>query len=193
MLVFINYRSTDVPFAAGMIDQVLTNRFGRDQVFLDSRSIRPGSYFPPEIWRALGSCKVLFVVIGPRWFDRALDGQRLIDRPDDYVRREIALALTWGLAVLPVLVEDVRRLDVCELPADIAKLAGQQYRRLRMRDAEYDLQRLVNDVTDLVGGGIRHDDWTTRGGGSGPPAVSNYLSGPVDARGAVFGNYIERS
>jgi hypothetical protein len=123
ILAFINYRSIDVPFAAGMIDRVLANRFGRDRVFLDSRSIRPGTYFPPEIWRALRSAKVVIVVIGPRWFDRGRDGRRLIDRPDDYVRREIAMALTRGGWVLPVLIEDVPRIDARELPADIAELA----------------------------------------------------------------------
>lgn len=192
MLAFINYRVSDVPFAAVLIDQLLTERFGREQVFLDSRSIRPGKYFPPEIWRALRSCKIVIVVIGPQWLDRAPGGQRMIDRPDDYVRREIALGLSRGILVVPVLVGEVPRLDALKLPADIAELASRQYLRLRVRDAEYDLLRLVNELMDLIDGTAQDGDRTSGGGGSSPSNVSNFYA-PVDARGAVFGTHIERN
>ena len=44
--IFINYRGSDEPYAAALIDQELSRRFGPARVFRAGRSIRPG-------WRRL--------------------------------------------------------------------------------------------------------------------------------------------
>src|SRR5215475_8637309 len=89
--VFINYRGADSDTAAVLIDRELTNRLGGDRVFLDCRSIPAGADFVEELLGRLRACSVLLVVIGPRWLtltDTA--GQRRIDDPRDWIRREIA-------------------------------------------------------------------------------------------------------
>lgn len=154
--VFICYRSQDEPFAALLVDQWLTERLGAGRVFRDSRTIRPGTYFPDQISRALQHCRALVAVIGSRWFSRGPDGQRLIDSPRDYVRREIATALQRGLLVIPVLVGGVALPAARSLPADIAELASRQYLHLRVRSAEGDGARLVGELVDLLdGAGLR--------------------------------------
>jgi TIR domain len=102
--IFINYRGEDSQTAAALIDRDLTARFGSEQVFLDSRSIPAGSDLLRSCWGGVRSCSVLLVVIGPRWLtvtDAA--GERRIDDPRDWLRREIVEALIHGLRVVPVL------------------------------------------------------------------------------------------
>ncbi|HEY8474373.1 MAG TPA: toll/interleukin-1 receptor domain-containing protein [Natronosporangium sp.] len=149
--IFINYRSCDEPFAALFIDKRLAEHFGPERVFRDTRTIRPGTHFPTEIRLALQQCRVLLVVIGARWLRRG-PGGRLIDRPDDYVRLEIANGLRRpDVAVVPVLVDDTPMPAASDLPADIAELASRQYVRLRFRDADADASRLVGELVKLIG------------------------------------------
>src|SRR5215813_10576466 len=102
--VFINYQGADSGTAAALIDRELTARLGSDRVFLDCRSIPAGADFAEELLSQLRACSVLVVVIGPRWLTLTNEaGQRRIDDPQDWIRREIAEALTYGLRVVPVL------------------------------------------------------------------------------------------
>ncbi len=101
--VFINYRGEDSETAAALIDRKLAARLGSDRVFLDSRSIPADPDFSEELPGQLRGCRVLVVVIGPRWLtltDAA--GRRRIDDPRDRIRREVADALSHGLRVIPV-------------------------------------------------------------------------------------------
>jgi hypothetical protein len=187
--VFISYRSHDEPFVALLIDQWLTERLGAGRVFRDSRTIRPGTYFPDQIARALQHCRALIVVIGRRWFSLGPDGTPLICSPRDYVRREIAIALERDLLVIPVLVGDVPLPAARSLPADVAGLVSRQYRNLRVRSAENDGARLVDELVDLLDG----PRWRTRtmpAEVTRPPAGTATFSfhGSVDAKDCVFGN-----
>lgn len=149
--IFINYRSCDEPFAALFIDKRLAEHFGPEQVFRDARTIRPGTHFPTEIGHALQQCRVLLVVIGSRWLRQGPDRVRLIDQPTDYVRIEIAHGLhRRGVVVVPVLVGDTPMPAANDLPADIAGLASRQYLRLRVRDADYDASRLIDELVALL-------------------------------------------
>jgi len=132
--IFINYRDDGSDTAAVLIDRELAARFGSDRVFLDSRSIPAGADFAEELLGRVRAGSVLLVVIGPRWLtltDAA--GQRRIDDPADWVRREIAEALTHGLRVIPVLTNDVKLPTEADLPADIAGLSRRQHVSLRRR------------------------------------------------------------
>src|SRR5262249_3605363 len=119
--VFINYRGEDSDTAAALIDRELSASLGSDRVFLGSRSIPAGADFAEEILGRLRACSVLLVVIGPRWLTLAdAAEQRLIDDPQDWVRREIAEALAAGLRVIPVLTDNATLPAKADLPPDIA-------------------------------------------------------------------------
>jgi TIR domain len=148
--IFINFRGEDGGWAAALIDAKLTERFGRSQVFRDSRSIELGAHFPPVIWDALRRCSVLLAIIGPTWLTASDADVRKLDRPQDYVRREIALALQNGKRVIPVLLGDTALLKRAQLPDDIADLAERQYVRLSVRTSGVDLDRLVDDLSALL-------------------------------------------
>ena len=145
--IFINYRGDDSETAAALIDRELAARFGKDQVFLDSRSILAGSDFVEELLERLQTCSLLLVVIGPRWLtltDAA--GRRRIDDPQDWVHREIVEAFAHGLRVIPVLMDGVRRPAEDELPDDIAGLGRRQDVPLRRRHTSRDLDYLVECI-----------------------------------------------
>jgi tetratricopeptide (TPR) repeat protein len=147
--IFINYRGEDSQMAAALIDRELTARFGSDQVFLDSRSIPAGSDFAEELLGRVRACCVLLVVIGPRWLTLANEaGQRRIDDPTDWLRREIVEALAHGRRVIPVLTDGVTLPAEPELPDDLAGLSRRQAVPLRRRFTEVDLGLLVTRIAE---------------------------------------------
>jgi hypothetical protein len=92
----------------------LANDFGAERTFFDIASIEPGADFRQVIDAAVESTAVVVAVIGRRWVS-----PRLQD-PDDFVRRELAVALARpGARVLPVLVDGARMPRSAELPEDI--------------------------------------------------------------------------
>lgn len=150
--VFINYRSSDEPLAALLLDIGLAQHLGAEHVFLDHRSMCAGTVFEPALRTAVRGCDVLLVVIGRNWLTATDgDGRRLIDQRSDWVRSEIAEALASGAHVVPVLVGDVHPLTKAALPPSIRALASRQFVRLRVRDGRQDLDHLVGQLRTLVG------------------------------------------
>lgn len=150
--IFISYRSTDVPFAAALLDNALVARFGQERVFRDSRSLRPGALFDPEIMQAVRDATAMLVVIGPGWAGSTdTAGMRQIDKADDFIHREVAEALRHGVRVIPVLV-DVTRLAKPALPAELGALAERQDQTVRMRESEADVRALLDALAATLPG-----------------------------------------
>lgn len=143
---FVNYRTGDGEHVATLIDRELSRHFGEEEVFRASKSIPSGADFEKELRRAAADCAVLLAVIGPRWALPGDDGRRPLDDPEDWIRREIALAFDSKATVIPVLVENTPRLRGVDLPEDLAPLARCQYRRYRHRNNESDIEELVAAV-----------------------------------------------
>jgi hypothetical protein len=149
--VFVNYRTGDGEWAAALVKRELGARFGADQVFYASQSIRLGEDFSREILSGLRRCEVLLALIGPRWVG-ALDreGVRRLDKPDDWVRREITEAFQCGLRVIPVLMDGIAPLTEADLPDALKRVARCQYLRIHHRSDDLDLPRLVDELVELV-------------------------------------------
>ncbi|HEX9335371.1 MAG TPA: TIR domain-containing protein [Pseudonocardiaceae bacterium] len=182
--VFINYRGEDTRSYGVLLYRELSRHLGDDLVFLDSESIEAGVDFAQEILGQVRSCRALLAVIGPRWLT-ATDpaGRRRIDDPRDWIRRELVAAFTVGTKVIPVLTDDAALPTAEQLPADIAALAGRQFRRLRHRDAGMDLSRIV---TEVIGGDPRLADAARRQAGPSrePPTPPGPFTGRL-GRSAV--------
>jgi hypothetical protein len=149
--VFVNYRTGDGEWAAALVKRELSARFGADQVFYASQSIRLGEDFSREILSGLRRCEVLLALIGPRWVaavDR--EGVRRLDKADDWVRREITEAFQCGLRVIPVLMDGIAPLTETDLPDALKRLARCQYLRIHHRSDDLDLPRLVDELVELV-------------------------------------------
>ncbi|MET9291869.1 toll/interleukin-1 receptor domain-containing protein [Streptomyces sp. NPDC003077] len=150
--IFINYRTGDSEEGAVLIAHELSRRFGEEQVFLASSSIKAGDAFPSELLANLRRSSVVLVVIGPRWLEiRDKRGRRALDRTDDWTRREILEAFSCGIRVIPVLVgRETPRLSPALLPAPLAGLADRQYRRLDTRASKANLADLGDVLAELV-------------------------------------------
>jgi len=148
--VFINYRGEDSHSYGALIYTELTRRFGEDQVFLDAESIPAGADFVEELLGRVRSARVLLAVIGPRWLTAAdATGERRLDDPGDWIRRELTEAFAAGVRVIPILTDQAELPRAAELPPDIAALSRCQYRHLRRREPTAGLARIVADLTGL--------------------------------------------
>ncbi len=149
--VFVNYRTGDGEWAAALVKRELSARFGADQVFYASQSIRLGEDFSSEILSGLRRCEVLLALIGPRWGNATdRDGLRRLDKPDDWVRRELLEAFQCGLRVIPVLMDGIDPLKEADLPDALKRVARCQYLRIHHRSDDLDLPRLVDELVELV-------------------------------------------
>ena len=150
-VVFINYRVREQPGYATLLHRELSSRFGVEQVFIASRSIRPGDDFAREVFESLRHCSILLAVIGPHWLSfRSTSTFPGLSDDIDWVVREIAEAFTLGIRVIPVLIEDAELPDEANLPADIATLARCQYLRLRHYSIETDITQLIDELNRIV-------------------------------------------
>jgi hypothetical protein len=95
--VFLSYRREDAAVYARLLETALRERIPGTYVFLDVDAIAPGVNFAKVIRKAIDSCSVLVVLIGPRWATLTDEqGRRRLDDPGDYVRSEIRMALERG-------------------------------------------------------------------------------------------------
>src|SRR5262245_64105258 len=121
--VFISYRREETAGEARALFTGLVSRLGRNSVFMDVDSIALGRDFRQVLQERLGSCDVLFALIGPGWLD-ATDGSgtRRLENPTDFVRQEIAAALKRNIPVIPVLVQGAQVPQPERLPDDLKDL-----------------------------------------------------------------------
>ena len=149
--MFISYRGEDSHSYGALLYRDLIDRFGRDLVFLDAESTPAGADFVKELLDRVRSARLLLAVIGPRWLTAPdlATGQRRIDDPDDWVRRELAEAFTAGVRVIPVLTDHAELPTAADLPSDISALSRCQYRHLRRREPMSDLARIATDLVSI--------------------------------------------
>jgi hypothetical protein len=141
--VFVNYRVGDQDTVAALIAKVLRDQFGQDRVFQASTSIRPSEPFPEKILEAVRGAAVLLAVIGERWQPQTWS-------EPDWVRREIAEAITANVSIIPVLIGAIRPMRDSDLPDDIKALANLQYMRMHYRSVSPDVSNLIRELVVLA-------------------------------------------
>lgn len=148
--VFLNYRSADKDFGVPMIDAALSSRFGSDAVFLASKSVTLGGAWQTEMFDAVERSVALLVIMGRNWLNSVdQNGNRRIDQPDDFVRREILLAHELDKRIIPVRL-DTPRLTSNQLPAELRWLVERQDIEIRFRAAKLDVDRLADKLKVLI-------------------------------------------
>lgn len=121
--VFISYRRSDAPAAAGRLAHDLAEHFGQRRVFLDIHGIAPSRTWDQSIEGALQQCKVGVIVIGRQWLIPGREGQTpRLHQKDDEVRKEIGELLRLRKAIFPVLVEGARLPEALDLPDALVSL-----------------------------------------------------------------------
>lgn len=126
MRIFVCYRREDAAPWAGRLHDALADRFGAVNIFQDVEAVRPGESFVEAMDAAVAQAEVMLVVVGPRWTGSGDDGTTRLDGADDYVRREIEVALSYGKRMLPVLVGGARMPTVSQVPDSIRPIVTRQ-------------------------------------------------------------------
>lgn len=161
--IFISYRQEDAKAWAISLRDELARVFGDDQVFLDKDTLHAGNW-REQIEQALSACRVVLVVIGPRWLTIAdAQGRPRIQLADDVHRQEIALALSRpDLTVIPVLVDEAPMHHKDQLPEDLQRLCDRQARKLgdTQERRKADLAVLIKDIQSVGGVHPRPDPGT---------------------------------
>jgi hypothetical protein len=150
--VFLSYRRSDSAYAAGRLRHDLTERFGADALIFRDVESMPLGRFPDEIGSAIRECDAVLVLIGPEWLSAADEGgNRRLHDAGDWVRREVAAALDGGKVVVPVLLDGAPLPAASDLPDDIAGLTLQQAVELPDSRWDYELGRLVEQLSAVLG------------------------------------------
>jgi hypothetical protein len=146
--IFINYRTGDGEKTAQIIDTALSARFGSEHVVLAPKSIQPGENFVEGLLSRVSAASAMVPVIGSTW----ADSPKLRD-PNDWVRREILLAMQRGIWIVPVLDNRlVERLDPDRLPPELARFAEFQSIHLDPQTLEARLRDLGDLLARYVAG-----------------------------------------
>ena len=149
---FISYRREDAAGYAGRLRESLERRLGAARVFRDVDTLRPGQDFVQAIESRLSDCAVMVAVIGREWATaRDMAGSRRLDEPFDFVRLEIAAALSRpNVLVVPVLVEGASMPSTSELPENLRALVRRQALSVRDETWDSDVERLVNVIESAM-------------------------------------------
>jgi hypothetical protein len=145
--VFLSYRREDSAGYAGRLSEHLGSVFGPEHVFMDVQDIAPGQDFAEAIEKTISGCRALIAVIGPHW--AAEFRQR--SGSDDYVLREVSIALRCKVTVIPVLVGGATMPSPAQLPEGIAALSRRQALEIRDAQFEEDTKVLVRALRQAPG------------------------------------------
>jgi TIR domain len=131
--LFISYRRADARGVAGRLGDTLGAYFGDKRVFRDIEDIAGGADFGDAINQNLQSADAVIVLIGPEWLTiKNENGQRRLDDPNDWVAKEIAVAMQLKKPIFPVLIDGVSMPRVNELPDKLKPLT--HYNALSISD-----------------------------------------------------------
>lgn len=145
--IFLSYRRSDSGDASLRLYEAIRRRFGAESIYLDTASTAWGEEWPSALEDAIAAADVVIVVIGPGWVTAQGEwGRRRIDQPDDWVRREIEIALGSGKPTLPVLVGNAAMPPPEALPPEIAGLASRQALPLRDEDWQQHAEALMTQL-----------------------------------------------
>ncbi len=110
--VFISYRREGGSELAQLVYKDLKKRGYR--VFMDVRELRSG-HFDSELRRQVSASKDFILLLTPGSLDRC-------DDPNDWLFKEIEMALSLGLNIVPLVKTPFRIPDPADLPAELSEL-----------------------------------------------------------------------
>ena len=149
-MIFINYRVDDTNDVAARLEDHLIRNFGREQVFRDKGSIGAGAKWSDRIEKALVDSTVVLALMGPQWCSEK-NRERLAD-PEDWVRKELAVALGSERLVVPVAVNGASLPDRNVLEGfGLDGLSAAQATPLRTNDFEEDVAQIIETIRSRGG------------------------------------------
>ena len=115
--IFISYRRNDGYLLANLLASKLTE-LGYS-VFYDREDLVIGEDFPERLHQAVLECNDFISVVTPMYFGAEQNGALRISDPEDWVHREISLAMKYNKRILPIIL-DANFPSADSLPDDIS-------------------------------------------------------------------------
>jgi hypothetical protein len=148
--IFINYRRDDTGHAGRIYDRLHARFPGR--VVMDIAGLQPGVDFVKAIHEAVRTCEAFVAIIGRHWLTSTdAEGRRRIDRDDDFVRMEIATALSEKISLIPVLVRGASMPRAEDLPSDLQPLTRRNALEITDTYFDSDINRLIQALEYVLG------------------------------------------
>lgn len=123
--IFISYRREDgAEFAEGLALALKSKGY---RVFFDKNNIKVGTDFPRYISSAVKSCREFIAIVTPSYCGRDMSGHIRIHNENDWVCKEIELALSREQVTLFSLAIDCHPPRKESLPAQIASFADKNF------------------------------------------------------------------
>lgn len=144
--IFFSYRKQgeDKPSSLRLADDFRT-AFGEDSIFRDEKGLKLGR-FKEQLLEKIESCQMLIAVIGPTWMQRIGD----LHKENDWVRREIEIALERDIQIAPVLVDGAIQPVQSDLPDSLAELFEFQFITIHAKHWQTDVDDLISSVADYL-------------------------------------------
>ena len=149
--IFISYRREDSAGYTRAIYDQLVRRFSKDRIFMDVDAIEPGLPFDEVIHQAIGRCEILLAMIGKRWLEQQAGVGPRINDPKDFVRIEIAAALSRNIRVIPVLLDGAIMPTEEALPEPLRAFTRRNAIEVSNSRFNSDVDRLVEAVSKVLG------------------------------------------
>jgi formylglycine-generating enzyme required for sulfatase activity len=164
MNIFISYRRVEDKASniVYILHAKLSDAFGEENVFRDTRDITAGTEWRAELAREVNTCKVMLVIIGPDWASlTGANGEKRLFNENDVTRWEVETGLQRrkkeNIALIPVLVQGAKLPGKAELPPTLQELSEIQTLTIRNDlDLDRDIERLIEDIRTLQG--FREED-----------------------------------
>ena len=148
--IFISYRRDDSEYQTDRLHRELKQyvQNPREDIFIDVDNIPFGVDFVEHLQSKVSQCEMLLAVIGKGWLNHtnAKTGTRSLDEPSDFVRIEIATALSRGIPVVPVLLDGTPVPSPDTLPDDIKELARRNGKFINRMSFDADVKSLVQGL-----------------------------------------------
>jgi hypothetical protein len=142
--IFISYRRDDSATITGRMYDWLVQRVPKSDLFFDV-DLEYGEDFVQRIQATIAQCKVMLVVIGPRWI--SADGSL-----STYVKMEVEQALRQGVRIFPILVGGASMPADDKLPDTLRALSLRNAAAVRDgRDFPRDMEDLAKDMAVTLG------------------------------------------
>lgn len=149
--IFISYRREDTSGESGRLKDHLEREFGKGSIFYDVETLEAGLNFDQSISLALNESQVLLAMIGPHWLKvKDAEGNARIQGVDDWVKKEISLALRRDIRVIPILVNGAQMPKREDLPDELKELAFRNAKEISSSRWAYDVEELAKVLKKLI-------------------------------------------
>jgi hypothetical protein len=145
--IFISYRRDGSSTFSSILYYELCKYFSAETIFKDAVTLKPGTDFKKEIEQALDRSSILVALLDRNWARLKNDkGELRLFQEDDFVCREISVALEKGIEIIPVLFENGQMPQANELPVAIQALCSKQAFTIHVDAAMEDIAELIQYI-----------------------------------------------